>query len=140
MKQTQSGFTLIELMITVAIVGILAAIALPSYQESVRKSRRADAKAALLGLANAMERQFTVSNSYCDAAAVGQTVVAGCGTGTEDSGTPLASVYSATSPVGAVGAGIFYNLTITAVPATGNSYTLLATVANAQATDKCGNL
>ncbi|MBT5967504.1 MAG: prepilin-type N-terminal cleavage/methylation domain-containing protein, partial [Gammaproteobacteria bacterium] len=50
------GFTIIELMITVAIIGILASIAYPSYQESVYKSRRADGKGALLGLANAMER------------------------------------------------------------------------------------
>ena len=53
------GFTLIELMIAVAIVGILAGIAYPSYQDSVRKSRRADAQGALLGFANAMERYFT---------------------------------------------------------------------------------
>ena len=44
MKQTQQGFTLIELMVTVAIVGILASIAYPSYQDSVMKSRRADVK------------------------------------------------------------------------------------------------
>ena len=60
----QKGFSLIELMITVAIVGILASIAYPSYQDSVMKSRRADAKGALLGLANTMERNFTTSNSY----------------------------------------------------------------------------
>ena len=64
MKQKQRGFTLIELMITVAIVGILASIAYPSYQDSVMKSRRADAKGALLGLANTMERNFTTTNSY----------------------------------------------------------------------------
>ena len=58
------GFTLVELMIAVAIVGILASIAYPSYQDSVRKSRRADAKGALLGFANAMERHFTENNSY----------------------------------------------------------------------------
>jgi type IV pilus assembly protein PilE len=60
----QKAFTLIELMVTVAIVGILASIAYPSYQDSVRKSRREDAKGVLLGLANAMERRFTEANSY----------------------------------------------------------------------------
>mgnify|MGYP003609124512 FL=1 len=58
------GFTLIELMIVVAIVAILAAIAYPSYQDSVRKSRRADAKAALLDLAQFMERNYTTANRY----------------------------------------------------------------------------
>ncbi len=67
------GFTLIELMITVAIVGILAGIAYPSYQDSVRKSRRADAQGALLGFANAMERYFTVNNSYLGAPVDGGT-------------------------------------------------------------------
>jgi prepilin-type N-terminal cleavage/methylation domain-containing protein len=61
---SKNGFTLIELMIVVAIIGILASIAYPSYQESILKSRRADAKGALLGFANAMERHFTETNSY----------------------------------------------------------------------------
>ena len=61
------GFTLIELMITVAIVGILASIAYPTYQDSVMKSRRVDAQGALLVYANTMERYFTVNNTYVDA-------------------------------------------------------------------------
>ncbi len=62
--QHSFGFTLIELMITVAVVGILAAIAYPSYQDSIRKSRRADAKSALLDAAQRQERFFTENNQY----------------------------------------------------------------------------
>lgn len=58
------GFTLIELMVVVTVVGILAAIAIPSYQESVRKSRRAQAKADLVELAQTLERFRTVNGSY----------------------------------------------------------------------------
>ncbi|EIC23154.1 type IV pilin protein [Thiorhodovibrio frisius] len=61
------GFTLIELMITVAIVGILSAIAYPSYQEYVLKSWRANASACLLEMANRMERRFTGQASYASA-------------------------------------------------------------------------
>lgn len=63
-QKPSRGFTLIELMITVAIVGILAAVAYPSYQDSVRKSRRADAKAVLLEAAQWMERFYTENNRY----------------------------------------------------------------------------
>jgi type IV pilus assembly protein PilE len=58
----QSGFTLIELMITVAIVGILAMIAYPGYQEYVRRANRADAQAIMLEDAQFLERFFTTSN------------------------------------------------------------------------------
>lgn len=57
--KTLKGFTLIEVMIVVAIIAILAAIAYPSYQDSVRKSRRADARAVLLEAAQFMERRYT---------------------------------------------------------------------------------
>jgi type IV pilus assembly protein PilE len=58
------GFTLIEVMIVVAIVAILAAIAYPSYVESVRKSRRAEARAQLLEAAQYMQRFYSQNDSF----------------------------------------------------------------------------
>ena len=64
MRNKFKGFTLIELMVVVIIIGILSAIAYPSYLDSVRKTRRADAQGALMQLNNAMERVFTQNNTY----------------------------------------------------------------------------
>ena len=58
------GFTLIELMIVVVIISIIAAVAYPSYQDSMTKTRRADGQAALLDIMNAEERFFTENNTY----------------------------------------------------------------------------
>ena len=59
-----SGFTLIEILIVIAIVAILVALALPNYNESVRKARRSDAQQDLLEFAGTAERVFTRTNSY----------------------------------------------------------------------------
>ncbi|GGD11434.1 type IV pilin protein [Halopseudomonas salina] len=66
----QAGFTLIELMIAVAVVGILAAIAYPSYQEQVRQTRRAEVASALLENAQLLERHFTRHGAYDTGAVV----------------------------------------------------------------------
>lgn len=58
------GLTLIEVMITVAIVGVLTAIALPSYQAHVQRSHRSQAKAALLRVAQFLERAATANGVY----------------------------------------------------------------------------
>ena len=64
MYRDRRGFTLIEVMIVVAIVAILAAIALPSYNEYIRRGHRAEARAALLQGAQWMERAATATGTY----------------------------------------------------------------------------
>lgn len=67
-RRGSAGFTLIELMIVVVVVGILAAIALPNYREQVVNSRRATAGACLVEVAQAMERWYTTNMTYVGAA------------------------------------------------------------------------
>jgi type IV pilus assembly protein PilE len=112
-------------MITVAIVAIVASIAYPSYQEQVRKTRRADAQGALMGFANAMERYFTVNNTYLGAA-----------NGGGNTGAPASTLYKSEAPLD--GNTKYYDLTIQA--ATASTYTLNAARKNAQASDRCGTL
>src|SRR5580704_15283418 len=63
-KTASGGFTLIELMVTVAIVAILATIATASYTSQIQKSRRTDARSALLDLAGREEKLFSTTNAY----------------------------------------------------------------------------
>ncbi len=66
-QNRQRGFTLIEVLIVVAIIGILTAIAYPSYVEYVERGRRNDAKAVLLEASQYMERYFTERGTYVGA-------------------------------------------------------------------------
>ncbi len=63
-QRRTGGFTLIEMVIVVAIIAIIAAIAYPAYNDSVRKGWRARVKTDMLEVAQAMERCYTVRNSY----------------------------------------------------------------------------
>ncbi|MGQ5525011.1 type IV pilin protein [Chitinimonas sp. PSY-7] len=63
-RQSSSGFTLIELMIVVAIIGVLAAIAIPQYSNYIARSRKVAAQADLMKYAQALERYYTTNQTY----------------------------------------------------------------------------
>lgn len=63
-KASRRGFSLIELMIAVAIIGIIAGVAYPSYQNSVRKAKRAEGRAALMRLMQQEEQFYSQKSTY----------------------------------------------------------------------------
>jgi type IV pilus assembly protein PilE len=75
--QTQRGVTLIELVVVMIIVGILAAVAIPSYRNYVLRSQRSDAKDALLALATAQEKHYLQCNNYAADIAAAPNCAAG---------------------------------------------------------------
>lgn len=116
MVRNSRGFTLIELMITVAILGIVAAVAYPSYQAYVTRTYRATAMADLVAFAQASERYYTTR--------AGAMTYAGATT----------ALYSAHSPADGSAANARYALGIV-VAGDGQSFTLTATPNGAQAED-----
>ena len=70
----QNGFTLIELMITVVIIAILSAIAMPAYQEYVRRGNRAAAESEMMDLANREQQYLLANRCYADLATIGYTL------------------------------------------------------------------
>lgn len=119
-QRTERGFSLLELMIVVAIVGILAAIAFSLYSAQVQKARRTDARTAVLDLAGREERFYSVANNY--------------------SQTPADVGYGGAFPQ-VVGSG-YYQLNVTvpdpafvAAGGVGPSYAITATAFNQQIAD-----
>lgn len=123
MRRSVSGFTLMEIMIVVAIVGILAAFALPAYQEHVRKGKRAEAAAALMAGAQRLEVHHTNTGSYC-------TVPATCAAVDN-----IAQVFATAIPASGTG---YYGIAASNVGT--HTFTLTATPAESMAGDACGDL
>lgn len=113
LNQHRRGFTLIELMIVVAIVAILATIAVPVYNDAVRKGRRGQAKADIAALAQQLERWHTVQNTY-------------------------ATLPGAAGAFPSPETGTAHYLITTVL--TANTFTLTATPQGDQANDPCRNL
>lgn len=109
------GFTLIELMITVAVIGVLAAVAYPAYLDQVRKARRAEAQAALLNISARQQQMLLDTRSYA------------ANTATLNVSIP-ATVQQT------------YTISLTVGAATVPTFTATATPTGAQAADKCGVL
>ena len=119
--RTHKGFTLIELVVTMLIAAILAAIAIPAYSNYVRKAHRTDAKNALLDLASLEERFFstnyTYSATWSDLGYSGASTALPVGSGYYTVATPSitpASPPTTTSP----GSPAAYTLTATAATGT----------------------
>lgn len=113
------GFTLIELMVVLAIVALLAAMAIPSYSRYTYRARRAEGQALLMHIANAQERYYAVQHRYGDLVAIGYSSAV---TAFSESGHYQAQV------------------TLLDADGAGQAYRATATGQGVQAADACGAL
>ncbi len=119
MNRKQMGFSLIEVMIAMAVIAILSSIALPAYQDQIRTSKRTEAQNLLLEAASKQQRFFSDNMSF--------------GMDMGDLGYGAANNNAEATESAAY--------TVSVNPAVdGSSYTLLATPTASQANDGCGNL
>lgn len=120
-KYLEQGFTLIELMIVVVIVGILAAVALPAYNDSIRKSKRSEALTALAEGAQRLEINFTEKGTYC----------------VDSSCSGAAPVFRSVIPESGAA---YYNINVVDDDLTKNTFTLEAVPTGSMDGDDCGSL
>ncbi len=125
-RQRCSGFTLIEVMIVVAVVAILSAVAFPAYTQYVLRSYRAEGRNMLLEAAQFMEKNYTLTQSYAVAPS-----------GAVLTSASLTAAGLDTVPRG--GGTVRYTIAFSAGP-TANSYTLTATPKGSQSDDPCSDL
>lgn len=117
-REAASGFTLVELMIAVVIVALLASIALPSFMDSIRKSRRSEAFAALAQVQLAQERWRSNGSSYAESL-----------TNAANGTPPGLGMASATTAKG------YYTLSLSGAGASGYTVTATAVAGTSQASD-----
>jgi type IV pilus assembly protein PilE len=118
LQRRARGFTLLEVMITVAIVATLAAVALPSYRDQIARGKRSDVQTALVEDAAYLQRYYAANNTY------------------PVTGSLTPTLPAATSPRD--GTTVNYNITIDQANTTATTFLLKAAPAGTMATDKCG--
>ena len=143
MRKDQGGFTLIELMIAIVVVGVLAAIAIPAYGDYVTRANRTVAKTVIMKIAGQQESYFTDRKQYATALNTLANDYSGATMYVKPDGSLSASssttaIYSIT--LGAYTAATVANCTVSGTP-TANQYAIKATALNRQLKDTtCGNL
>jgi type IV pilus assembly protein PilE len=112
------GFSLVEVLVALAVIGVLAGIALPAYREQVARGHRAAAQTALLEDAQSMQRFYAGNNTY--------------------EGAVDANLATTRSPRD--GGAAVYAISVTATPPTQTTWSLVATPVGSMAGDRCGQL